>query len=230
MNDLEKFFYHESDRLIYKWNCYFEFYNKHFLKYRNKKIKLLEIGVYKGGSLQMWKKYFGENAQIIGLDIDIGCKSFQENQIDIFIGNQNNEKDLESLVNKYGTFDIIIDDGSHVNEHQINSFKFLFDYLNDNGIYLVEDLHTSYWPNFGGGYKRPNTFLEFTKDLLDDINGYARKPNPVITKYTNLISEIHMSYSMVFFEKRKMQHTPYDIGCEKNKISLLELIQSKKEI
>lgn len=230
MNDLENFFYNKSDRLIFKWDTYFKSYDKYFSKFRNKPLKILEIGVWKGGSLQMWKNYFGKQTQIVGMDIDDNCKQFEEEQIEIFIGDQNNPNDLAKLVEKYQNFDIIIDDGGHINEHQINTFNFLFDYLNSGGIYLVEDTHTSYWDNWGGGYKKQNTFIEYTKNLLDDINGYSIRPNPIITKYTNYISDIHICYGMVFFEKNKLKYTPHDIGCEKGKIVMMCGMQPKNEI
>jgi len=232
MNKLENFFYNQSDKLIHKWDSYFGAYDKYFSKYANKPVKILEIGVFKGGSLQMWKNYFGPQAKIVGMDINPECKNCEEDQIEIFIGNQDDTNDLKSLIEKYGNFDIIIDDGSHVNRHQIVSFDFLFEYLNLGGIYLVEDTHTSYWDEYGyeGGYKRQNTFIEYTKSLLDDINGYSIRPDPIITKYTNYISEIHICSGMVFFEKNKLEYTPHDIACEKGKIVLMAHMQPKNKI
>lgn len=232
MNKLENFFYNQSDKLIHKWDTYFGAYDKYFSKYTNKPIKILEIGVFKGGSLQMWKNYFGPQAKIVGMDINPECKILQEDQIEIFIADQGNINDLKSLIKNHGNFDIIIDDGSHVNKHQIDTFDFLFEYLNLGGIYLVEDTHTSYWDEYGyeGGYKRENTFIEYAKSLLDDINGYSIRPNPIITKYTNYISDIHICYGMVFFEKNKLKYTPHDIVSEKGEITAIGLIQQKNEI
>lgn len=230
MNELKNYFLNAPHRLIYKWNSYFDAYEKHFSKYTNQHVKILEIGVFKGGSLQMWKNYFGPQSKIIGMDLNPECAQYEEDQIEIFIGDQSNISDLSRLVEKYKNFDIIIDDGSHINEHQIKTFEFLFDYLNFGGIYLVEDTHTSYWNNYGGGYKNNNSFIEFSKNLIDDINGYSMRPNARVTKYTNIISDIHINYGMIFFEKNKIKFTPYDIGIENGKIVKYGEIQWKNKV
>jgi ubiquinone/menaquinone biosynthesis C-methylase UbiE len=199
-----------TNKQIYKWDSYFTKYHRYFSKYQNKFVRILEIGVDKGGSLQMWKNYFGENAKIVGIDINPESKQYEDTNITIEIGDQNDPIFMRSIVDKYKSFDVIIDDGSHVNSHQLFSFDFLFDYLNDGGIYLIEDIHTSYWEYFGGGYKNPNTMIEFSKNLIDDINGYIQSPQR-ITKYTNTISDIHFACGMVFIEKQQLKHTPHDI-------------------
>ena len=185
MNDIETYFYTKSERIIYKWNTYFESYEKYFMKYRGRKINVLEIGVFDGGSLRMWADYFGNKALIVGMDINKNCASLAElPQIEIFIGDQSDPVKLKELVDKYGGFDIIIDDGSHINSHQIKTFQYLFDYLREGGTYLVEDVHTSYQKEFGGGYKNPNSFMEFSKDLLDGLH----RQTDACTKYMNTIS------------------------------------------
>ena len=237
MNELEYYFYNKSERIIHKWENYFHFYEKYFSKYKDKKVKLLEIGVQNGGSLQMWNHYFGNNVSIVGMDIDNSCKILEDENIKIFIGDQNNTNHLRSLIDLYGNFDIIIDDGSHRNEHQINTFKYLFDYLNDDGVYLVEDIHTSYWPNWGGGYKKESSFVNFAKSLVDHINGYAAQPpncdtknESLISTYTNNISNIHFVSGMIFFEKNKLKYTPHDIGYLNGNMVIKEMVMSRKEI
>lgn len=200
MNDLENFFWKKSDRCIYKWSSYFEFYDKYFKIFRQKKCKILEIGVCKGGSLQMWRDYFGKESLIVGMDVDQECISYTDEGIDIFIADQSNTDHLTKFVEKYGKFDIIIDDGSHLNSHQIKTFEFLYDYLNEGGIYLVEDTHTSYWDE----YKDTNqTFTEFAKKIIDDLTAYHSRQNDSITKYTKNTSGIYFHDSMIFFEKSK---------------------------
>ena len=126
---------------------FIQLYEKYFSEYKDKKINLLEIGVDNGDSIRIWREYF-VNANICG--IDINKKNFTINNTDILIGDQSDYKFLQSIVDKYKNFDIIIDDGSHQSKHIIASFNFLFPYLNDNGIYVVEDHQTSYFPRFGG--------------------------------------------------------------------------------
>ena len=122
-------------------------YEKYFKNLRDKKLNILEIGVDKGDSLRLWREYFF-NSNICGLDID--KKDFIIKDVEIYQGDQNDKILLNKIANKYGKFDIIIDDGSHVSKHVINSFNYLFDHLSQNGIYIVEDLQTSYIPRYGG--------------------------------------------------------------------------------
>lgn len=131
-------------------------YMTHFKKYKYKKINLLEIGVgghqdpSKGGnSLRMWKYYF-PFGRIFGIDI-FDKSALEEWRIKTFKGSQSDADFLRKTVNIKGGVDIIIDDGSHINEHVITSFKTLFPLLKDGGIYVVEDLQTAYWPDMGGG-------------------------------------------------------------------------------
>jgi len=199
MNSTINYFFNQSERPIYKWTHYLEIYDKVFQKFQNTECKVLEIGVYQGGSLQMWKNFFGKKSTIIGFDIDERCKNFEENQIHIRIGNQKSINDLENLVKEFKNFDVIIDDGSHFSQDQITTFKFLFEHLNNDGIYLVEDIHTSYWETHEGGIKKENSFVEFSKNKIDEINGYHNK---IINFYTKNLKSISFYDSMIFFEKK----------------------------
>src|SRR5450759_589962 len=114
MNDLEKYFRKNNKRLIYKYLHYFDIYDRHFNHYRNKEVVILEIGVSQGGSLQMWKEYFGEKARIFGIDVDPRCKNLEEENIKIFIGSQSDKKFLREVKAQIPPIDILIDDGGPV--------------------------------------------------------------------------------------------------------------------
>jgi len=163
MNDLKKFFYSNNKNVISKWSHYFDVYEQYFSKYRGKEICFVEIGVYQGGSLQMWKEYFGPKAKIYGIDINPACKQFEDEQITIIIGDQGNKKFLEEVKLQIPNIDILLDDGGHTMKQQKNTFEVLFSHIKKNGIYLCEDTHTSYWKNFGGGYKNKDSFIEYSK-------------------------------------------------------------------
>ena len=163
-----------------KWGAHFytSHYQAYFRKLKYKKIKLLEIGVggyhhphIGGSSLRMWKRYF-PFGKIYALDIY--DKSFvQENRIRIFQGSQVDEEVLENMMAEIGEPDIIIDDGSHINEHVIQTFQLLFPKLKDGGIYVIEDTQTSYWPGYGGSsedLRHPGTMMNFFKNLTDGLN------------------------------------------------------------
>ncbi|MEO6759595.1 MAG: class I SAM-dependent methyltransferase, partial [Saprospiraceae bacterium] len=122
MNDLKKYFDNNTGRVIHKWEHYFEIYDRHFGAFRNKEIVILEIGVFQGGSLQMWKSYFGPKARIYGIDIDPECKKFEEENIEIFIGSQSDKDFLATLKKKIPPIDILIDDGGHTMNQIKTSF------------------------------------------------------------------------------------------------------------
>ena len=123
--DLKEYWLNNTGKKITKWTHYFPVYEKHFKPLTDRPIKILEIGILNGGSLQMWKEYFGENISIVGLDIGSHCKNYEESQINVEIGSQYDSIVLDDLIYKYKNFDIIIDDGSHISEHIIFSFNHL---------------------------------------------------------------------------------------------------------
>lgn len=209
MNDLEKYFRSNSDRLIHKWNHYFDIYDSHFKKFRNKEIVILEIGVSQGGSLQMWKNYFGNDAKIYGIDVDQRCKDLEEENIEIFIGSQSDRKFLRSIKKSIPRIDIIIDDGGHTMNQQRVTYEELFDHVKDDGIYLCEDLMTSYWLKYGGGHKRRNTFIEYSKNFIDYINAYhSEQASLKVNSFTKSVDSIHYYDGIVIIEKKKRSQEP----------------------
>ncbi len=149
----------------------------------------------------MWKRYLGPHAKIIGVDIDPGCKALEEDQIEIRIGNQSDPHFLQSIVDEFGPFDVVLDDGSHRMEDVRASFNFLYDHVCRNGIYLVEDLHTAYWDEYGGGLRRPGTFIEHCKDLIDDLNADWSRGLLQPSVFTRTTMAMHFYDSICVFEK-----------------------------
>lgn len=209
MNELEYFFYHQRHRLIHKWNHYFEIYDRHLNHLRDKKINILEIGISHGGSLQMWEYYFKGNATIYAIDINPECKKLESESVKIFIGSQEDEKFLENIKKEIPFIDILIDDGGHTMKQQINTFKYLFSHVIEDGIYICEDLHTSYWKHFGGGYKKKRSFIEFSKSFIDKIHAW-HTPKVAIDDFTKSTHSLHYYDSMLVIEKRKMTK-PFDV-------------------
>ena len=206
MNDLEKYFKSNTKRRIFKWHHYFEVYDRHFSKFRNREINILEIGVLHGGSLQMWKDYFGPKAKIYGIDINPECKKFEEENIQIFIGSQSDRNFLSEIKKQLPAFDILIDDGGHRVEQQIISFEELFGHMTEEGVYLCEDLHTSYWEEFGGRLKKSDSFIEYSKNFIDQINAYHSKDEQLtVNEFTKTVHSLHYYDSILVIEKRKME-------------------------
>lgn len=204
------FFENKEHRLIHKWMHYFEIYDRHFGKFRGKDISLLELGVLHGGSLQMWKNYFGKNSKIYGADIDPRCAELAEENVFILNCDQDDRRSLRSISNHLPKFDIIIDDGGHTMLQQILTFEELYSHVKDDGIYLCEDLHTSYWPgHFGGGYKKSDTFIEYSKNFIDQLNAWHSRSNELtVNEFTRSTFGIHYYDSVLVIEKRAIS-PPY---------------------
>lgn len=228
MNDLEKYFKQNNQRLIHKWVHYFDIYDRHFARFRDKEITILEIGVYQGGSLQMWKDYFGDKAKIYGIDINPQCKDLEEENIKIFIGSQSDRKFLKEVIKAIPPIDILIDDGGHTMDQQIVSYEELFDHVKDNGVYLCEDLHTSYWLQYGGGYKRKGTYIEYTKNLIDLLNAYHSEQKALkVNSFTETVNSIHYYDSICVIEKKKREKPYQEIT---GNYSFQDLIQNHSKI
>ncbi len=204
MNDLEKHFNENTGRLVHKWQHYFEIYDRHFSRFRGTDVHLVEFGVSQGGSMQMWKKYFGPRARIFGVDINPHCKQVAEAQVEIFIGDQADRKFLKSLAARIPRIDILIDDGGHTMEQQINTFEELFPKVDPHGIYVCEDLHTSYWPEWQGGYRKPGTFIEYSKDFIDRIHAWhsVQPRRFAVNDFTRSVASLHYYDSVLVIEKQ----------------------------
>ncbi len=209
-----------DDRVLMKWAHYFEVYEREFSRFRNRPISFLEIGVFKGGSIPMWKAYFAEGSKLTFIDIDPDCATLAEPGTTVEIGNQADPDFLARIAESYGPFDVILDDGSHINAHQIASFEALWPHIADNGLYVVEDCHTSYWPGFGGGHLRPDSFMEFAKSKIDAMHSWytdedARFPFDPMAEELN---GIRIYDSMVVFEKRRQAQPPTSITAQNGQV------------
>jgi len=198
---------HGTDKVF--GHNYIEVYSRHFEGFRTRPITFIEIGVggyndpHAGGqSLRMWRDYF-YNGRIHALDI-FDKSQHQGDRIRIFQGSQADRACLEAIHKETGDFDLIVDDGSHMNEHIITSFEILFPLLKMGGVYVVEDIQTAYWPTYGGQAKpgAEGTAMSFFRKLADGLNhaeylipGY--KP----TYYDRNILSLHFYHNMVVIHK-----------------------------
>lgn len=198
--------------LIYgtdKWggHWYTQHYQRYFEPLKNKRLNILEIGVggyddLEGGgaSLRMWKTYF-RNSRIVGIDVYDKC-GLSERRIDVRQCDQTDAETLLQLSSEYGGFDIIIDDGSHLNPHVIKSFQLLFPVMKMGGIYVVEDTQTAYWPTWGGGLSSPFSSMAFFKGLSDGLNHAEFPISDYEPNYFDRnIVEISFFHNMVFICK-----------------------------
>jgi hypothetical protein len=195
-----------------KWGAhwYAKHYQNHFAHLRKNAMNILEVGIggydvpeEGGASLRMWKAYF-PNSQIFGLDI-CDKSPHDEDRIKTFKGSQVDLKFLDEVCQSTGTLDIVIDDGSHLNEHVLTTFAHLFPQLAPNGIYVVEDTQTSYWPNFKGSSENlgdTRTSMGFFKSLIDCLNHMEFSiENYSPTYYDRHIVGMHFYHNLVFIQK-----------------------------
>lgn len=242
MNDLQKYFVNNQRGLIFKWKHYFEIYERHFSRFRNTEVHIVEIGVLGGGSLQMWKEYFGPKAKVYGVDINPKCSRYKEDQIDIFIGNAEDKGFLKMLTEKI-PIDILIDDGAHTMEQQIIIFEGLFNHISPHGVYLCEDTFSSYQPRaYGGGYKKFGTYIEYTKNFIDYIHAWHSgqdyfpkeaegknklPPEPYrlpVSDFTRSVHSLHYYDSVVVIEKRPTER-PFMVHSGKPPMLMSKLLK-----
>lgn len=195
-------------------HLYAQHYEKHFAPLKRKKLKILEIGIggydnpTEGGeSLRLWKTYF-PNSMIYGIDI-IDKSALEEDRIKIFQGSQDDEEFLKKVLAETDELDIIIDDGSHINEHVIKSFKTLFPALKHDGIYVVEDTHTSYWPSLVGerwsNFGKKSVYLESLKKVGGSLD--LNDPKTTMNFFKRLVDGLnheeflHPGYTASYFDK-----------------------------
>ncbi|TFF25175.1 class I SAM-dependent methyltransferase [Jiella endophytica] len=198
---LHRYFLNNGGKRLHKWFHYFDVYERHFERFRGKAPLVIEIGVFGGGSLAMWREYFGRDCRVVGLDINPECKQHEAEGIDVQIGSQADPDFLKTILDKYGAPDIVIDDGSHRMAHMRASFDHLYHHLNPTGVYLVEDTHTCYMPKYGGGLKAEGSFMEFVKDKLDEINAPHTAGQVPVSQFTRSTKSISIYDSVIVFER-----------------------------
>ncbi|WP_295154139.1 class I SAM-dependent methyltransferase [uncultured Brachyspira sp.] len=207
---LHNYFINNTSNGIDKPFRYFDLYERYFSKFKGRDVNILEIGVQNGGSTQMWEYYFkkinpGFKINIFGLDIDKRCKSIENENIKIFIGSQSDRDFLRKLKSVIPKLDILIDDGGHRMHEQIITFEEMYEHIKDDGLYWCEDTGTSYRSGFyGGGYKSPNSYIEYTKNLIDYINAYnALKSDELeVSNFTDTAYGIYFHENVVVVEKK----------------------------
>jgi len=185
---------HKAGRGIWKWEHYFDIYHRHFSRFIGEKVHVLEIGVYSGGSLDMWKSYFGENCKIFGVDIEENCQSYEGDDISIYIGDQSDRSFWKNFKKSVNGIDILIDDGSHKPDHQLITLEEMLPFLNPGGVYLCEDVQGSY-----------HRFSAFASGLVDNLNDMNRKSESLlqsnVSRFQSSIYSIHFYAFVIVIEK-----------------------------
>ena len=195
-------FLNNKGRPIHKMAHYFAAYERHFGRFVGRPGVFLEIGAGNGGSSQMWKRWFGPLVRIVTIDINPICRQFEDEQIAVRIGDQSDPAFLQTLIDEFGRFDAVLDDGSHRMDHVTKSFNFLYPKIAPSGVYMVEDMHTAYWPDWGGGLRNKSTFVEYFKMLIDELNArYVPNEELAPTQFTADTFCMSAYDSILVFEK-----------------------------
>lgn len=192
-------------------------YEKYFEMLRKKELKILEIGVKEGAGLLTWNEYF-PNSNIVGMDNWLKVKDsnrvinkMSSQNIKIFVGDQSSTSDLSELIKLHGKFDIIIDDGGHTMMQQQKTFGFLFKHLNKGGIYVIEDLVTSYW---GYGNDRHKDFCRTTPkeekittlEFLKKLQKERKSISSFLSESQNKYIETNLNHCEVFSKTATYRH------------------------
>ena len=200
----EGLFWSNTGPIVHKWHHYLPIYERYFAPYKDKAPKFLEIGVSKGGSLALWRKYFGADATIFGIDIDPTCAKFDGQSGSVRIGSQDDPEFLRQVVAEMGGVDIVLDDGSHMSKHIRASLNTLFPLLEEGGIYMIEDLHATYWPSHKGGYQNRGTFISDLRQMYDDMHHWYHAEGQKISATADFLSAMHFYDSIAVLEKQRV--------------------------
>ncbi len=213
-NTLRNFFYDRTTGPgIWKWDHYFDIYERHFSRFRGTSVTVAEIGIYSGGSLDMWQYYFGEKARIIGIDIQPDCRIYERDGVSIYIGDQSSALFWREFKEREPDIDIVIDDGSHKYRHQLLTFKEMFPHIKNGGVFLCEDIH---------GYPK-NDFSNNITDWASQIHehlGFEKHPDDPARR---LVKKTTSMQSMV----KSVSFYPYVCVIEKNEKLVDEFVAPK---
>lgn len=188
---------------VFKVDTYPDGHHRHFARFQGTDVTIIEIGVFGGGSLQLWRSYFGDRARVVGLDVDPACKAHEGEGIEVYIGDQADPAFLEEVADRVGRIDIVSDDGGHTAEQQITSFEVLFPRLSEHGVYACEDVSSSYLPEYGpsrAGRPHDGSFIEFAKSKIDEMHHwFSEGAEP--TELSRTLRSIDFYPGLVVFEK-----------------------------
>jgi hypothetical protein len=220
-----KSFFRSPYRSI-KHSSYFNVYDHLFTSYKNKKIIFVEIGVFDGGSLFMWRDFFGPKARIIGIDINPNVKIFEKYGFEILIGNQEDKEFWKEFKNKIGKIDILLDDGGHTYKQQIVTVESVIDNIKDGGIIVVEDTHTSYLKGYGSS---KFTFINYVKNLIDRINNRFHQLNKKFLENKFWSIEIFESFVVFRINKKALSVKSFPIKNNGKVLGILENLNKEAQ-
>jgi len=200
VDELRKAF-ENAPYLSNKHESYFASYAKLLAPYRGKDITFVEVGIFSGGSLFMWREFLGPQARVIGVEFNPDAVRWREAGFEIFIGSQSDPEFWKSFFETVGSVDVLLDDGGHTYEQQISTVHHALPWVKDQGLIIVEDTHTSYFKAFG--YPSAFTFIEWVKVLIDNINSRCEQVAVSTLPYSKIVHSVEIFESIVAFKVDK---------------------------
>ncbi len=172
MKSLRTLYAEHQGKVSDKWELYLDVYERILAPWRERPVTLVEVGIQNGGSLELWPRYFVNGVAFVGCDVDSKCAAlvFDDARVSVVVAGINTPVASEAILARVPSWDIFIDDGSHTSADIIHAFCNYFRFLKPGGIYIVEDLHCSYRPRYGGGIVCASSSMNFFKLLCDMPN------------------------------------------------------------
>jgi hypothetical protein len=204
---------HKEGRGIWKWNHYFHIYDRHFSRFRGRTVRVLEIGIYSGGSLEMWRNYFGPRCQVYGVDIQPSCRAYESDSVKVFIGDQADRDFWKRFKHDVPAIDIVIDDGGHLPEQQIVTLEELLPYLQPGGVYLCEDVHGTI-----------NEFASYVSGFAHNLNAFEQGQNNLENNERRIVHRATPLQSAV----QSIHLYPYVTVIERTDSPIFELVAPKR--
>lgn len=184
--------------LSIKYDSYFPAYEALLQKYVDREVTIVEVGIFNGGSLFMWRNFFGPKARIIGIDLNPEAREWEKHGFEIYIGDQSSDSFWSEFFLNIGKVDVLIDDGGHTNKQQIVTSHYAIQNINDGGLLLVEDVHTNYFREFGNPSRY--SFVNFAHRIVDGVNSRSCSLRRTYPQYSSRVYSVSFFESMVVFQ------------------------------
>ncbi len=194
LSPLETYFEnHKEGPGIWKWTHYFDIYHRHLQKFIGKEVNLVEVGIYSGGSLGMWKEYFGPKCHIYGIDIEPACKCYENAKTKVLIGDQEDRGFWKKSLQEMPPIDILIDDGGHMPNQQKVTLEETLPYIKPGGVYICEDIHGD-----------DNSFSSYATGHVSQLNRFNLEN---LSNYQRAVHSIHFYPFVTVIEKHEIRPT-----------------------
>lgn len=170
--DIQTLHMNKTGKVSDKWGSYLTYYDTLLKPFQSQTIKLLEIGIQNGGSLETWAQYFENGVLFVGCDINPLCANltYSDPRIKVIVGNANSDQCFSAVKKHSSNYNLIIDDGSHLSPDVFLSFIHYFDLVTPGGIYIIEDAHALYGNRHLGGIMNATSAHNFFHLLADITN------------------------------------------------------------